>query len=224
VPRHAGECPNRGGIAHNIVDRINKSWRVPSPVEGPVKSVYTLRTASYWYPILPSKVPIIDDDLVPRKEKHEGLLEIVLRNFAESSLGLVLLGSKLSYLFFSSTSDDLNCGPQYGEKVLGLLSELTDIEEVSGFVPLVTSAAKDNYFATKNDGKLYLNIRWSSLRAHTDLFEKALLGQIGLEQDRRALNIWYRQTMRSGGDGPKSIPVSADKAKEYIDWYRKNIN
>jgi hypothetical protein len=52
-----------------------------------------------------------------------------------------------------------------------------------------------------------VNIRWTSVRGTTDLFDRYVLEQLGLMEHWRPLNIWYRQSMRSSGDNSNSIPI-----------------
>ena len=60
------------------------------------------------------------------------------------------------------------------------------------------------------------NVRWTKLGNLTDAFDSELLGSLGLESERRNLNIWYRQVMRSSGDSAKDRPVTIERAKELL--------
>ena len=86
----------------------------------------------------------------------------------------------------------------------------------------IVEHCKDYYFASKNAGMYYINLRWANLRPYTDLFDKRLLELLGLEDQWRNLNIWYRKTMRSFGENSNGIDLSRQEIETYENYYKNS--
>jgi hypothetical protein len=220
VSRKQGGFPARGGLANSILEKILNSQRSAPVKTG--KKLYTLLTASYWYPILPNAVPIVNVDLSPSNQRHSRLLEIELHEGESEENALSLLGGKMSYLYWSSTGNDMDSSNAFGEAVLGLLKDIGGDEGLSALSKQVALESREHYFASKNAKKYYLNLRWSSCRAYTDQFDRKVLDLLGLLDEWRNLNIWYRQTMRSSGENSNGIQVSKRDVETYEAWYEAN--
>jgi len=172
---------------------------------------------------MPNAVPILSLDLSPSYEKHTRLKEIDLLVGESEDNSLALLGGKMSYLYWSSTGNDMDSSGTFGEVVLRLLNGIGEDQELSNLSRSVAIEARNHYFASKNAQKYYINLRWSSVRAQTDAFDKRVLELVGLSEEWRNLNIWYRQTMRSSGENSNGIQVSKDDIKTYENWYKTNF-
>lgn len=220
IARPKGSFPSRGGLNNLLLKKILNSPRSSKPKSG--KKLYTLLTASYWYPVMANAIPIVNLDLTPSKEKHSRLKEIDLSSGEREENALALLGGKISYLYWSSTGNDMDSSSVFGDTVLGLLSSIDDEPELATFAKKVAMESRHHYFASKNAQKYYLNLRWSSCRAHTDKFDRKVLDLLGLIHEWRNLNIWYRQTMRSSGENSNGIQVSKSNIEDYEAWYKAN--
>lgn len=221
ILRLNGAVPARGGLANKILDTISTSQRSRNDKSG--KKLYTLLTASYWYPVLPNAVPILNVDCTPSNQPHSRLLEIELFTRESEDNALALLGGKMSYLYWSSTGNDMDSSGTFGEVVLGLLNGIDEDRELSSLSRSVAIESRNHYFASKNAQKYYINLRWSSVRAQTDAFDKRVLELVGLSEEWRNLNIWYRQTMRSSGENSNGIQVSKEEIETYENWYKTNF-
>jgi hypothetical protein len=218
--RKNGEFPNRAGLAHKILSTVSTSSRQVGNPSG--RRLFTLLTARYWYPVLPKAVPILELDLTPSSQAHSRLLTIELRDNEASEVALALLGGKISYLYWSATSNDMDSSGAFGEKVLGLLNGIIDSGDLLALARDVSLESRKHYFASKNAKKFYINLRWSSVRNATDKFDRKIIQLSGLADEWRNLNIWYRQTMRSSGENSNSVDLAHAEILNYETWYEAN--
>lgn len=220
ISRNSDEFPLRGGLANEIVELISKSNRSNCPMSE--SSIFSSRSATYWYSVLPDQVPILDANGVPVLVRNELNQEIRLLSCEPHDLALALLGGKLGYLWWASVGDDFNSGRSYGEKVLGLLNGIENDSELIDLAKVAVSKSKDLYFASANAKAMYINIRWSEARIETDAFDYRVLELLGVQDLWRDLNIWYRQAMKSSGSNSNSIKFDSMQAKNHVIWYKNS--
>jgi hypothetical protein len=216
VVRDSEKVPNRGGVAADLVSKIDSSYRAPVALSG--KKLFTMKSIGYWYPVLPKPTPKLDLDFKLSREKHERLQEIALRQAEDELYSLCLIGGKSSFLWWISTSNNMDNSSAYGEKILGLLREVPRSKELDTAAKQVLAVSKNHYFALKKKGYT-INLRWIGFRQVTDEFESRMFKELGLEEEWRQLNIWYRQTLYGIGNEGSGIPLNWDDVDKLISDY-----
>jgi len=220
IKRDGSEFPLRGGLANDLVLAISRATRPSGQMSA--KSIYSSRSATYWYSVLPEQVPILDAQGRPIMERNELNKEIRLLTSEPQDVALALLGGKLGYLWWAAIGDDFNSGPLFGEKVLGLLNGISQDPELNRIAGEVVTESEKLYFASANAKAMYMNIRWSEAREVTDKFDFRVLELIGMQDSWRNLNIWYRQAMKSSGSNSNSVTFKAEEASDLKLWYKNN--
>lgn len=220
IVRRDSDIPLRGGVSNQIVTAISKSTR--SNCDMSSKSIFSSRSATYWYSVMPSQVPILDAKGNPVLQKNELNTEIKLLVCEPKNVALALLGGKLGYLWWAAVGDDFNSGSLYGEKVLGLLNGISEDPVLEKLASEVAAKTRSLYFASSNAKAMYMNIRWSGAREVTDRFDLRVLELIGLQDCWRDLNIWYRQAMKSSGSNSNSVTFTSKQALDLEVWYKNS--
>jgi hypothetical protein len=129
-------------------------------------------------------------------------------DFQESpKLAVAVLAGKIGFLWWSAIGDEFDFLPAQTVAPRSLISGLWKDSALLELADKVQAAGDTAYFASNTMGALYVNIRWTSVRGTTDLFDRYVLEELGLIDQWRSLNVWYRQSMRSSGDNSNSTPI-----------------
>jgi len=202
----------RGGVAQQIVDYISEAKPVRGPSSG--ENTYIRPTAGYWYPSMPFAVPTFRDAFEISEVSDPRLQAIALCEGETVIDVFALLGSKLAYLWWQSTGDDFDARASESLGIRGAFNVVDWTPEMKEAARFIVGQISKGFFASKNSGEAQINIRWSAMRGFTDPLDFAILKMVGLEGEWRALNIWYRSTMRSSGLSHKNIILNHGVLKE----------
>ncbi|MCS6554214.1 Eco57I restriction-modification methylase domain-containing protein [Curtobacterium flaccumfaciens] len=217
VRRADGEWPVRGGVAAPILQRLSELGPVAGARSREVAHVRP--TAAYWVPVLPAASPVVDADGRVLEQVDSGLKKIGLFE-GESVADVVgVLGGKISYLWWVLLGDDFHINARELEAPRALAKLAAGTPGWSAAVQAVHAAIPTATFVSINAKKYYFNVRWSNLRNVTDAVDRLALTALGgTDTDWRALNILYRQVMRSSGDSAKGRYVTPAEYAQILGW------
>jgi hypothetical protein len=203
--REHAEYPLRGGVAENIVKRVDEAPAITH--NDPSRQIYVRPTGTYWFPVLPVGFPQLKLNHSVLEEIDHGLNKVLVPEGSTIEVATALLAGKIAYLWWSTTGDDFHVLVTQAEQVLRL-AESGEDSNLQELAKTVVSAGLSHVFGSTNAGKIQLNIRWKSLRKLTDQFDREFLSSIGLGDEWRNLNIWYRQAMKAGRDNANGVDFS----------------
>lgn len=203
--------PIRGGLANGILSRlVNSSGKILSGTE----SIYLRPTGQYWFPVVPSQPPVLNEFLEISDSKDPGVRAIALDTNESKEMAIAILAGKIGFAWWGATGDDFHCKPVDSVSARLFIRRLWNDTKASKLARKVYENGTDNFFARKNDGDWYVNIRWSSAWLATDLFDAYVINELELAEEWRNLNIWYRQTMRSSGDSASSVDLEREQVQK----------
>jgi hypothetical protein len=202
--------PVRSGVAQalgELLDQLSEpTWKEDGD------EIYFRPTANYWVPVLPKRPAIFSltgDNLGP----DPGVKSVKLSANEDKDLAVAILGGKIGYFYWASVGDDFHIN---SPELLQPRILVSRAAKETGATNAADDVLKGISLATMRSnyaGSAYLNIRWVSLRDQTDKFDKFVLENLGLGVHWRALNIWYRQSMRSNDARVASGIISPEEAK-----------
>jgi hypothetical protein len=215
--RNSSKVPIRGGVANVVASKLSSSlWQGlvrPSGDAIPIRP-----TGRYWFPVLVGTPPSFGARLELLGPADPGVLKVNLFETESRSLVTATLAGKIGYLWWSSIGDDFHAKPSEATQVRYFISGLSKSSALENLASSVISAARTATFATVNAGSTQINIRWNAVRDVTDRFDKLLLEELGLAEHWRALNIWYRQVMKSSGENANGRTLSQSEVESLIGW------
>lgn len=206
----------RGGVATELAQAIFDSKNIQAPSDAG-HFCYIRGRGQYWYPVLPGKPSVINSglDIISKSDPTVGKAALYEGELDE--LVIPALGGKLSYLWWSATGDDFNTLASASYPIRCLVYGLSSNTPLLSAGRAVLTESYKHAFGTVNAGSIQANIRWTSLRSSTDIFDKLLLDALGLAHLWRPLNVWYRQAMKSQGSNLNSFTVPLETAKIIFD-------
>jgi hypothetical protein len=208
TPLTSEGAPLRGGLANNVLSALASSG---GKILQGTELIYLRPTGRYWFPVMPIQPPLLDKSLEPTKPKDFGVTAIVLDAKENQQLAVAIRAGKIGFAWWGATGDDFHCLPSQSIAPRLFVSELWGNSTAQDLAKEVIDQGMKKYFARKNSGDCYVNIRWSSASLATDKFDMFVLQELGLASEWRNLNIWYRQTMRSSGDNASSVTLSKEQ-------------
>lgn len=214
--RQSNAWPVRGGVATRALELMQSSPLVAGPPSG--KIVYLRRSASYWFPALLGAAPVLDADWEVAQEVDKVLQQVPLVDGEALQDVQAFLGGKLTYLWWSSTGDDFNVNPREADVPRAVAMKAKSEPEWASLVAKTITAARSVTYVSLNR-QWYFNVRWNNIRDVTDRMDALALEAIGGSgEDWRALNVLYRQVMRSSGDSAKGRYVTKDEMDKFLGW------
>lgn len=205
--------PTRGGISNPLLTEIAFP---KEPIQAGVEGFFIKTTGRYWVPALPVSPPVLSPDLKILSASDPSV-KFVTADYQEApKIAVAVLAGKIGYLWWSAIGDEFHVLPSQTIEPRLLITQLWSDTEVLKLAEKVEAAGKTAYFASTSKGSLYLNIRWNSVRETTDVFDRLVLERLGLLDHWRALNIWYRQVMRSSGENTNSVSLPKNFMTELI--------
>lgn len=213
--RDGATTPIRGGIAERLLRAVDDRPPVRGPVGG--ESLFLRPTGQYWFPVLFGAPPVLDAPGAVIEERDHRVIELRLRESESRLLAGAALAGKVSYAWWSAVGDDFDVNADEADLARTLAAQVEATPELLELAAAVRDEGRRHAFvSTNNDG--YVNVRWSSARAVTDRFDRALLEAAGLLEHWRALNIWYRQCMRSTRANNNSRLLTGEEADRLLPW------
>jgi hypothetical protein len=199
--------PARGGLANGVLEQMV----LPRPpIQAGSEGFFIRTTGRYWFPALPFTPPVLDANLGVISSK-DTRVKFVSTDYQESpKLAVAILAGKIGYLWWSAIGDEFDFLPSQTVAPRTFISGLWKDKRLLKLAEDVELAGRNAFFASNSKGALYVNIRWTSERATTDVFDRFVLEKLGLLGQWRNLNIWYRQVMRSSGENANSVVLSSD--------------
>lgn len=207
---HGSAAPIRGGIAQDLATAIHKCPRTPEVGEA---VVFVRPTASYWFPALYENPPVLDMNLSVIRLEDNRTMPIQLPMGFTSTFGGSVLGTKLAYLYWQAIGDDFDVNAREIHPILSFVKSAAGSPELDSLGTKLREASENAMFFSNNAKACYLSIRWNSLRAASDEFERELLLKTGPPGSWRSLNIWYRRTMRSTRENMNSTNLTREQFK-----------
>ena len=201
------ENPLRSGLPVQLAENlreIGSQWAGSEHSESEeTQFVYLRPTAGYWFPVLPKQSPIFEQDFSIREPSDSLVKAIPLRQSENWTVTLAALGGKIGYFWWFVTGDNFHANPREADAVRALADKaLKQSSVVFERAQKVLSQVPRATIFVSHKG-IRPNIRWSELADATDLLDFSILEAVGLEEEWRRLNIWYRQAMKSSGHSPK---------------------
>ncbi|MBX3311058.1 MAG: hypothetical protein KF739_11590 [Cryobacterium sp.] len=215
--RKKGDWPVRGGIATPVLQKIAKL----SALGGSSISdrVFVRPTATYWMPVLPGPAPVLDGNGRAIEASDSGLKRIGLVAGERAKDVVAFAGGKLTYLWWVLIGDDFHVNARELDIPRALAKVAAAVPGWDAAVADVLGSVRDAIFISVNAKKYYFNVRWNNLRAATDPLDRLALTALGGDDaDWRALNILYRQVMRSSGDSAKGRYVTDAEYSKILKW------
>ncbi len=211
--RAASEIPLRGGVANLLAEKIHALRLPPAPSGNETFAIR--RTGAYWLPAFYCVPPVVNKDMQIVSWVDERATPIDLQANERRHEAVAAMIGKLGYLYWQSVGDDFDVVPGTTKPIRALAAQ-NSTEEFKRLSLALEPKLRDSYFASLNAGKLYLGLRLNQLRHLTDETDLQLLRQTGLEEHWRALNIWYRQTMKATKENSNSSPVPAELIEQVM--------
>jgi hypothetical protein len=212
IPRDAGEVPLRAGIANQLAAKI-KGAKAQGPLRLSTRNIYIRGRAQYWYPALPGRPKMVSAGGLLTQVDDPNIGFTALFDGEPLELSVALLAGKIGYLWWSATGDDFNSLASTSVQPRILASVLWKHQNVMDEAKRVLNAGMDHAFGSSNASTIQLNIRWNAIRSISDDFDRAVLEALGLLDEWKPLNIWYRQTMKSSGDNANSMKIASTVAR-----------
>jgi hypothetical protein len=211
--RAPGAILVRGGLATPLLDALaSLNFVKGSPTN---HKVYFRVTGRFWFPALLKRPPVLDGHgaILHPVDQRMGTLEI---GASESRLIVfAVMAGKIGFLNWSATGDDFHMLAHAADTPRNIQSALADFRHGELLANDIWERGKKLAFvSTNNDG--YINIRWNAARDGTDIFDRWILEETGLKQHWRPLNIWYRQTMRSGSPNNNSRYLTDEESERFL--------
>ena len=215
--RTGTKWPVRGGFATTFLEKMQGQAALPASPPGG-DTVYMRPTASYWFPALLGSVPVLNENGSVAKAVDGRLKQISLREFERQEAVIAMLGGKLTYLWWAAIGDDFDINTREADVPRGAAYLASRTPGWAGAVEKVLVAARQVAYVSLNK-QWYFNIRWNNIRHVTDEMDRLVVSALGgTDQDWRALNILYRQVMRSSGDSTKGRYVTQDELTNLLKW------
>jgi len=214
--RKPSEPPIRAGLGHVIAEAIASSPELTIRRRSTGHSIYLRPTGQYWFPALFKNIPIVDEHFVVQEDPDPSTNIVPLADDENSDIAAAVCAGKLGYLWWSATSDDFHTAARDTVLPRSFARNVSSDSDLQAAAKNVRESAPNAVFASLNAKKLYMNVRWTDLRGVTDKFDRLLLDKLGLGDQWRPLNVWYRQVMRSGGENNNSVDVPISEAKKYF--------
>jgi hypothetical protein len=213
--RSGAEKPIRGGLIGNLFREII-AREVPAEAISD-QYLYLRPTAQYWFPLLFGIPPVLNASGDVLKAVDAGAIPLRLSSSENRLITGATLAGKIGYGWWSSIGDDFNVVARQADVPRLFARNATVTEELQVLAEAVMEERRRAAFVSKNnDG--YINVRWSAVRKTTDFFDRALLDSIGLGAYWRPLNVWYRQSMRSGRDNHNSRYLTPEEVDRFLSW------
>ena len=213
ITRSGKDIPLRGGMANLIAERIRDA-KLLSPVRQSEATISVRLTGRYWFPGLPTAPLLLDDKMQPTHTTDPRVPSVQLYEGEDKSIALASLVGKLGYLWWSSTGDDFHTKTSETIQPRVLALSVPSTSALKSSAEAVLESGMTAAFASRNAGWLQSNIRWTSVRDKTDVFDKELLDSLGLGEEWRNLNIWYRQVMKSTGENSNGVVIPEGLARQ----------
>lgn len=192
--REGGDSLVRGGLPQDLAEAMSQAKTSLEPKS--IQKVYYRPTANYWVPVFPQRPDYYDRNGTVLG-KDERVNELSLGDQESKEIALLVLAGKLGFLFWSAIGDDFDVNERELTAPRRLVQSSGYSEELRVLASKTLQATGQATVRNAYAGKVFINIRWASLREYTDLFDRALLEHVGLLDQWRPLNVWYRQVMRS---------------------------
>ena len=178
--------------------------------------VYLRPTGRYWVPVLPAQPPVLNSQNLEIVEAKDSRVNAVpLFDGEDPAMVVALLAGKLGFLWWSSIGDDFDTMVSQTIPPRRLLAKKQASKPLLELAKTVLRNAHTAAFGSRNAGAVYVNIRWTDLSPDLDAFARQLLVELDLLDHWKPLNIWYRMTMRSGGENSNSVVVPAGISKAF---------
>lgn len=214
--REGAEWPVRAGVATPVLERLRGLRRNATSPGGEV--VYLRPTASYWFPALLGSAPVLNADGSVLEPIDSRLRTVPLDTSERAADVIAVLGGKLSYLWWASIGDDFDVYVRETDAPRALAQLSSRVDGWDATVRDVLEAARGVVYVSLNK-QWYFNVRWNNVRPETDRLDRAILTALGGDDsDWRALNILYRQVMRSSGDSAKGRYVTPTELSGLLGW------
>jgi len=214
--RVGAEWPVRGGVATPVLERLRDLELTAGPDSG--ANIYLRPTATYWFPAMLGPAPVLNSDGNVIEPVDTRLRVIPLGNRESRADAIAMLGSRLTYLWWTAIGDDFDVYQRETIAPRALALVARDDASWDAAVSSVINAARDVVYVSLNK-KWYFNVRWNNIRHVTDELDQIALRSMGVSADDwRALNVLYRQVMRSSGDSAKGRYVSPEEMSSMLGW------
>ena len=208
----------RPGLGSGLLEELRKAGDFSSTPKS--AEVYLRPTAQYWLPALRRCPPVLSIDGEILMESDPQIIPLSLFSEEDEDLCFAILAGKVGYLAWSALGDDFHVSEAdslIARKIQLLISDISEGQEIARSV--WTAGLNHAFVSKNNDG--YVNVRWSSARRETDIFDRWLLQATGLESYWRPLNIWYRQSMASTRDNLNSRYLTEEEALMHLGFVAK---
>lgn len=211
ISREGSDIPLRGGVANGIADRI----RVAAGADRRIgqETIAVRLTGRYWFPAIPNAPFVLNEELELTDDLDPRVPEVNLFEDEKRLVALATLVGKIGYLWWSSTGDDFDTkvSETLQPRLFALEAPFSPLLQT--YADAILESGMRAAFASKNAGWYQSNIRWTSVRRETDLFDLELMKETGLESEWRNLNIWYRKVMKSTGENNNGVALSPELAR-----------
>jgi hypothetical protein len=215
IERVEGHAPLRGGIANVLVEAMNALPALHASTRHAKEYMYVKNSGRYWFPAMYSNSPSFDRSFAVIDNPDPNVKVVPLGENESSLMAVAICGGMLGYLWWSATGDDLNTGARHTIGPRKLVIGLEGDEFLDSQAQQIRTSSRERIFASVNAGKVFLNVRWNSLRSDTSPFDRRVLELSGLDSQWRSLSVWYRQTMRSSGENTNTHEIPAEVLAKY---------
>lgn len=213
-PASLKDSPVRAGVASKLAGELLKLQLPPDNLLR-AGSLVLKATSNYWVPVAHKRPPVLDLNLKPLKYRDKKISELKIETGESEVITLALLAGKIGFMWWQARGDGFDVVQKTLREPRALGRDHWNNPDLTAIAQSVLAQGIKNTVVNKYDGKNYVSIRWAGIRQTSDAFDKQILEVAGLNQHWRALNIHYRQTMRS--DDSRQMNQDTDRNEKLWD-------
>ena len=214
----AGDPIVRSGPLKELASFIQQRKRSELEKDSDSNLIYVKGVASNWFPVLLGEPKMLTPKKKIDPDRDYDPLTIKLKESENRNVAIAVLASKLAFFWWQSVGDDYHVKNEHAQALLPLVEIACQDSKLVALANAVVELGRENCFANNRLGALAPNVKWSDVRAATDVFEKALLDSLNLSHLWVDLNIWYKLTARVDSDIAAAIPLSREEVQKTLGW------
>lgn len=212
--------PIRAGVATRLAELMDASF-IPATSELHDSRIHWKTVSNYWIPVTPIRPPVLSLNGKPLQMSDNQVKPLKLEHLEPDVIALATLSGKLGYMWWQSVGDGFHITSDWINHPRAMLRKFWQNDQVLAAAQQVEEAGYSNLVANKYRSYTYTTVRWAGIRHITDHFDRLVTEMVADRDAWRALNIHYRQTMRSN-DSRQANQDSAGLEKIWRDASRSN--
>lgn len=188
--------PIRAGVATRLAELMDASF-IANSGELHESRIHWKTVSNYWIPATPIRPPVLSLNGEPIQMRDNQVKPLKLESAEPDVIALAALSGKLGYMWWQSVGDGFHITSDWINHPRAILRNIWQNDQVLAAAREVEEAGYSNLVANRYRSYTYTTVRWAGIRHITDHFDRLVTELVADRDAWRALNIHYRQTMRS---------------------------